>query len=459
MSLPSNTSPHWNWTTKLLVASTFIAITAFLLVRFNNMLGPLLMVAILCYLIYPLANHLRNWLKMSWRVSVTIIFLLLVLLFAGLLTWGGFAIVEQTQNLIEFLNKTVNDLPRIIADLQTKSIVLGPFVWDLGQIDLTALSTQILSWVEPLLGNLGGLVGGFASGAATGLGWFAFIMLVSYFILAETGGNASALFTIEIPGYRDDINRMVEKLGHIWNSFLRGQLIIILITIILYTILLSAIGVHFALGLAALAGLARLVPYVGPAVAWITYALVALFQEHTIFGLSSWGYVVLVVGVAMIFDYILDNFVNTKIMSNALKVHPATVLIAALVGANLIGFMGILLAAPVLASLKLFTRYAMRKMFDLDPWQGIEEMEAVRPLPPLARYIQVVFLRLYVRIRNSIKASKAIMGFLHGAQNLLRRVLAWAQNLFQRLRTWFRSHIKSKTPSEPVDDPPVHPEE
>jgi hypothetical protein len=58
-------------------------------------------------------------------------------------------------------------------------------------------------------------------------------------------------------------------------------------------------------------------------------------------------------------------------MARTLKVHPAAVLVAALIAANLLGLLGVVIAAPFLATILLLGRYVMRKMFDLDPWPPV----------------------------------------------------------------------------------------
>ena len=64
-----------------------------------------------------------------------------------------------------------------------------------------------------------------------------------------------------------------------------------------------------------------------------------------------------------------------------LGIHPAAQLITAIVLTSLIGLMGILLAAPVLASLQLFGRYIVRKMMDKDPWPEPESNHVHLPIP------------------------------------------------------------------------------
>jgi putative heme transporter len=156
------------------------------------------------------------------------------------------------------------------------------------------------------------------------------------------------------------------------------------------------LGVHYFFGLALLAGLARFIPYVGPFVAWTSYGLVAFFQGSTIFGLSPVAYVALVVGCAWLTDVVMDNFVVPRLMSNALRVHPAAVMVSALVAFNLLGVIGMVLAAPVLATVKLFLEYLLAKMFDQDPWANLDTMPAaISPsLPPIVPTLQSRYTQL-----------------------------------------------------------------
>jgi predicted PurR-regulated permease PerM len=65
-------------------------------------------------------------------------------------------------------------------------------------------------------------------------------------------------------------------------------------------------------------------------------------------------------------------------MAESLKVHTAAVFVAAIIARDLLGILGVVIAAPILATMQLAGRYILRKMFDLDPWGGMEE----NPLPP-----------------------------------------------------------------------------
>jgi predicted PurR-regulated permease PerM len=387
-------SPKWGANTKLIIGFSMAALGAFLLFRFLNIIGPLLLAIVLAYLFYPLAENARAVTRIPWRGAVTLLYLILVVLLLGALAIGGLAVLDQLQSLIRFLENALNGLPAYIESLSAHPIIFGPFRIDPNLLDTDALVQQVLDAVRPLLSQAGTSVVSLASGTASFVGWTFFILLVSYFILAESGGFPNRLISLSIPGHDEDIRRIGAALNRIWNAFLRGQLAIVLLTLLIYTVLLGALGVRFFFGLALLAGLARFVPYVGPFVAWTTYGLVAYFQPYTIFGLSPLAYAGLVVGSAWVMDMFLDNFVTPRLMSNALRVHPAAVMISALVALNLLGVVGVVMAAPVLATMKLFVDYIFAKLFDQDPWENMATISAPNPLPPLRPLLQARFAQV-----------------------------------------------------------------
>lgn len=386
-SQASAASPRWSGTTKIIVSLAMLATSAALLMRFHQIVGPLLIAFILAYLIYPLADLISRGLRAPWKLAVTVLYLIIVILFLGLITLGGLALVDQVQSLIIFVQRQITNLPKLIDDLTHNVILIGPFSFDLAQIDMTTIGNKLLDMVQPTLSKLGGVVGAIAGGAATTVGYIFFALLVSYFVVADTGGANASLIRMSIPGYGEDTKVFGRELNRIWKAFLRNQMIIFLITVVVYNIVLGAWGVNFSFGLALLAGLARFVPYAGPFVAWTTYGLVCLFQGTTLFGLQPFPYALMVVGTAWVVDIIMDNFVVPRMMADALDIHPAAVMIFALIAANLFGLVGLLLAAPVLATVMLFSNYAVRKLFDLDPWEGLKSRPHT-PNPPIIPFIK-----------------------------------------------------------------------
>jgi predicted PurR-regulated permease PerM len=374
----SSPSPRWGAITKLVVTLTAVVILGAVLVRFHTIIVPILMAFILAYLFHPLAGWMKKKLRFSWAVAVNIIYLVLVIALVSLLTWGGVGLVGQIQNLIVAIQNNIDQLPAFIDTLSHKVFSLGPLTLDLSRFDWQTIGQQVLGYVEPALGKVGGLVGTLAESAASTLGWLAFVVIVSYFFLLESGGLRDRIIKIDIPGYAEDLSRLKNQLGRIWNAFLRGQIIIFVSKVIVYTVVLSLLGVRYSIGLALIAGFASFLPYIGPAINWIVLGLVTYFQGSTIFGLSPFGYVVMTIIVALVIDQIFDNLVAPRVMAQSLRVHPAFVLIAAIIAANLLGVLGVIVAAPLLATLQLIGRYTMRKLLDKDPWPPEDDM----PPPP-----------------------------------------------------------------------------
>jgi predicted PurR-regulated permease PerM len=372
------TSPNWGSTTKLVVGLTFVAIVAALVINVRAIIGPLVLAFLLAYVLHPLAVRLSNATRLNWRMSVNLVFLTLVVLLVAFSTLAGLAMVQQIQGLIRVLQNFINTLPDLAAGLSGQVYVFGPFQFNLSQFDLQLLSEQLLSTLQPLLGRLGTLVSTFAASAAGTFAWVIFILIIAYFLLAESNKFSNELVRIEIPGHDYDVRRLTSDLMIIWNSFLRGQLVIFILAFILNLTMMTLLGVRYALGIALLAGLAKFVPYVGPLVVVIVVGLVAVFQGQNYFGLLPLHYALLVVALTIILDQTFDNLVTPRLLGQTLGVHPAAVLTAAIIAANLIGVIGLILAAPVLATAKLLGRYVTRKMLDLDPWP---ETDAEPPHP------------------------------------------------------------------------------
>ncbi|MBI3152297.1 MAG: AI-2E family transporter [Chloroflexi bacterium] len=393
-------SPTWGTNTKLVVALTIVVIVGALLVKFQFILSPLLIALVLAYLFHPIADLIQRKLHFSWNASVGVIYFVIILLLLGLLTLGGVGLVQQIQSLVDMLQEALRNLPELIKNIQGKVYEFGPIKLDFRTLDLNDLSSQVLGMVQPLLSRTGTLLGTVAGSAANFLGWTLFVVLVSYFVLAESGGLRDRIIIVDVPGYTQDLARLSRELGRIWNAFLRGQIIIFFLAVIVYSIALGVLGVHYAIGLAFLAGLARFVPYVGPAVNWVVLVLVSYFQVFKLLDLEPFQYTLLVLVIALVIDQIFDNVISPRILSDVLKVHPAAVLVAAIVAANLFGILGVVVAAPILATATLLWKYTMRKMLDLNPWPDEEQHQ---PSPPPGSRLLVSIRRLFRNLSMRLK--------------------------------------------------------
>ncbi|MGE5072379.1 MAG: AI-2E family transporter, partial [Anaerolineae bacterium] len=194
-------SPPWSSTTKLVVSLTVVAIAGWLFIQFHGIIGPLLLAFVLAYLLSPLAETMQRRLHLAWGLAVGIMYLLLLLLLVSLLTLGGLGLVNQVSSLVTVVQENLSALPKLIQDLSGRVYQFGPFQVDFSHMDLSTVSTQLLGMLQAALGRTGTLLSTVAGGAAQFLGWGLFVMIISYFVLSESGGLRGRSQWVDVPGY------------------------------------------------------------------------------------------------------------------------------------------------------------------------------------------------------------------------------------------------------------------
>lgn len=363
-------SPRWNASTKLVVMLTAIVILGWILYRFQVLIPPLVVALIVAYVLNPLVGALAGRLRLSRGLAILLLYLAILLAFSGVSTVVGLAVRQQLIGLVNNLRRVAVELPeRLQNEVLNQVYAVGPFTVDLSRIDVAPLLDQALSAVRPALSQTGALIATVTSTVASTLGWVIFIAVLVFYMLKDIHTFQPALERLaEAPGYAADVRRLVWELGLIWNGFLRGQTVLAIVIGVLVTISMSVLGVRFALVLGLLAGLLEFLPIIGPVVSGLVGVLVALFQVDNWLGLSPVWYAALVAGVYLVIQQIENNVLVPRIIGQSLNLHPMAVLIAALMGGTLAGILGLLLAAPTLATLRLLARYAWYKLLDLDPF-------------------------------------------------------------------------------------------
>jgi len=361
-------SPPWSGRTKSFVAVAVLALAAGLLLRFHDIIPLLIMAGILAYLVLPLVRLLTTKTRLSWGLVTFLVFFLLVLLFLGASTATGFAMVRQLQSLFFTMQDILSDLPVELAALAEQPIQIGPWQLDLSTTDLSLLAEQGLAAIQPLLGQVSSFLSSLATGAVASVGRTIFVVSVAYFVIADYMRAELRLSNLAFPGYEGDLRRILQALTTIWHRFLRGQMVMVFLAGLSMWLAMSILGVNFSLGLGLLAALAKFVPIFGPLFAGAVAALVALFQPANYLGVSPITHALMVIIMQIIADQSLDLLVQPRVMGRSLNLHPAFILIGAIVAASLAGIIGLLLTAPAMATMMLLGRYIYRKLADLSPW-------------------------------------------------------------------------------------------
>jgi predicted PurR-regulated permease PerM len=381
----SRTSPSWTTTTKLVVALAALVVFGAVVVRFRGII-PLLMVALIAsYLLLPIVRLVHTRARLGWTLSANLVFLMVVLLLLLGATAAGLALTREVQGLFFTLRTFLAELPRDAVNLSDRVISLGPWRLRIAPFDLGSLADQAMAAVEPALTRASALATSFAAGAIETFAKTLFVLAIAYFLTLDHDRFDAAWGTFGVPRYEDDIRRLRLALDRIWNSFLRGQLLVVASTALIVSVILSALGVRFSLVLGILFGVAKFVPIVGPILAASMAALVTLFQTGHWYGLSPVGHTLVVILLLTVTDQLIDYLLLPRIMGSSLNLHPVVILVAAIIGASLLGVVGLLLSAPGMATVILLGRYAYCKMFDLSPWDPPIDALSAPPVPVLPR--------------------------------------------------------------------------
>jgi predicted PurR-regulated permease PerM len=361
-------SPQWHSTTKALVAISLLALVSVLLIRFREVLGMLVLAAVVAFVITPIARWLQRRARFSWKAAANITFLFMILFMMIAVTAIGLLVVQQLQALFQTTQGFLLGLPERLGASQQQSIQIGPWTINLGQLDSSALVDQILGYLQVILGQASTIITGVATIAIETVAKVIFTLIVAYFLILDHIRFREVLRRIRLPRYEADFDRLRHALGRIWDAFLRGQLLVVTISGFLTWLLMTILGVRFSLGLGVLGGLAKFIPLVGPSTAGAFAAVVALLQPSNYFHLTPLAHAILVVACVIILDQSIDYLIIPRIMGTSLNLHPAIVIIGAILGATLAGILGLLLSAPAMATLFLFAKYIYRKMTDQSPW-------------------------------------------------------------------------------------------
>ena len=281
----------------------------------------LLLALILSSAMEPLVNYLKEH-RVPRGVSVTAVYILVLVIFAGLFYSIIPLVVSQTQIL-------AHNFPSYLEVLQER---FGSFI---GSTSVSDLSQQLLSGITSEQGVVSGTFGIFNTVIS-----IISIFVIAFYLVAEQQGMRRFLAAFVPEHQRDFAVSFLEKIQKRMGLWILGQVIASLVMFIITWAGLSILGIQYALVLAIIAGVLEVVPYVGP----IISAIPAIF-----FGLVQGG-PALAFGVAILYFILheVEGYVLIpKIMEKTVGTSPLVVLLAVLVGYKLAGPIGIVIAVPL----------------------------------------------------------------------------------------------------------------
>ncbi len=354
---------RWSSFTKRSVVLILLVLLGLTLYRFRNVIPPLMIAFLLAFILNPIVGFFHDRLHISRGAATGIVFLILIALMLGAVA----APVSAVPSIPRLVRSTQVDVLRVIADIGNffeKPLDIWGYSLDLSSV-YEELSAMLTSFVRSVAEGTLDIVVNVASGAF----WLIVIMTIAFYMVKDADRFGEQFDALAPPDYRQDMTRIRRQITTVWNAFLRGQLVMGLAMVVLTTTVCIIIGLPYALVMGLIAGVTEFIPNVGPILALIPAVLVALFEGSTTFvGMSHLSFAVLVLVIYIVIQQIEGNILLPRVMGDTLHLHPLVVLIGIIIGGNMAGIIGMLLAAPVLATLRVLGNYIFCRLYDRDPF-------------------------------------------------------------------------------------------
>jgi len=330
----------------------------------TNLIKPLLFGIIIAYLLYPITRWLETFLKhnklyklekASTRriIAIMITYLLIIGIFSGLILGIYFMIGGQISNNTTIINMTQH----ISLYLKSNSFSTESIKGTLDRLDnsfIDSIKPYIISgiiylqrYVESNLGNMTSYIMSIGSGVAT----FFIALVISIYLLKDSEyfiGLWNKLYYLvfgkSILGNK--IIYVFRVVHEVFAKYLRGQLLEAFFVGVLSAIALSIVGIDYAFVIGIIAGISNMIPYVGPIIGTILAAIMGLLSGTPI-------KIVYAIVAMLVVQQIDNNLLAPKIVGNSVGLHAVFTMMAILIGGNVGGLLGMLLAVPIAASCKV----------------------------------------------------------------------------------------------------------
>jgi predicted PurR-regulated permease PerM len=364
---------RWSSTTKRVVLALFAVAALYIVYRAGDIVRPFVWAGVLAFVLLPLVGLLERRLSLPRTVAAAIVFLGLLAAIIG----GARLLVPLAIDQLRDLQRT---LPTLVANAQN---TLAETADQVGLADLNALIVNF--------GGIGDLTQMVARGAVpfiVGIGHFLLELLVfliaTFFLLRDAPRLFQWFRRILPPSQRNELIPLFAQVNTLLGRYVRGQMFLIGVMSMATFVGLSILQVPFVLLLAIMTGVLEVIPIVGPITAGAIACLVALGHPAP-WGLSQIGYVAIVAIMYTVLRHAEDYFVIPLVIGRIVKLHPAVVIFSLLTGGALYGLLGVLIAVPFAATLRLVLIYVGAKLRDEDPFPQLEqELEVPHPAPPAA---------------------------------------------------------------------------
>jgi len=347
----------------------FISIVAFLLYA-REAVRNFIIAGFVAYLLNPGVVYLAEQTRIQRRTAVNIVFFSSLILLVG----APAALTPIFYDEVQIVVQDVLDLTKQLGATLAQPVQFGSLVFHLEGWAVTLVDAQ-----NALLAPLPEEILSLLETTSVGVLWFLVVMVSVYLLLLHWLEIKESMLTFALPQYHDEVQELYNRVKNIWMAYLRGQIVLMIIVGVVFTIVWLAMGIPGALVLGLIAGLFTLVPDVGPFIAVSLAAGVALLEGSTWIPLSNFWVALILIAIYLVLINLKNFFLRPIIMGRSVHMNEGLVFIVIIAATILEGILGALLVVPVLASLFIIGSYLRRKILGLPPFEESDNTQFVAP--------------------------------------------------------------------------------
>lgn len=327
-----------------------------------NLIKPFFMALVIVYLLKPGVESIEKFLekkkilkKASHRRVVGIIgvYTLVVAIFAavisGIYIMIGGKLSQNTSiaNMASYLNEYLNNSTLSVSSVSEKLKSLNISI----PTSLNDKIAQIVSYVQSYFSASIGAMTNSIVAIVSNIALFFIAIVLSIYLIQDSEyfvGLWNKIFDLVFG--KSKTGSKLKEILHVMNvtfyKYIRGQLLEASMVGVLSAIVLYFIGIDYALVIGIIAGICNMIPYIGPVVGTVLAIVMALLSGQPI--TAVWA----IIGMLVV-QQVDNNLLAPKIVGDSVGLHPVFTMIAILVGGNLGGLIGMLVAVPTAACLKI----------------------------------------------------------------------------------------------------------
>ena len=370
-------------------AFAVLAILVWLILQVSIVWPPLIFAVILVYLFKPFVDRLerRNVPRVAGGCLSYLVFGGVLVLFG---VWAVPAISGQTADLVDQFPALIDSTALAIVDVANQ--------FNIPIEGVESVSASVQDWFadpanrEVILEGLG-QVGEIARGVLEVLVIVLLAPVLAFYIIVDAPNLKQSTERMIPEAQREEFHHVGRQVARAVSGFIRGQLVVALIVGVLSSATLYFLGLQFWLIVGLAAGLLNIVPFIGPWVGGILGVSTALIAGEATKAL--W------VAVAFLIIQQIDNhIISPMVLRVAVRLGPATIILALLAGGSIGGLFGVLVAVPLTAVLKIIAGHLWRTRVLGESWdQAVEAMIVEYEPEPLKD-----------RLRRGPPAARAVVG-------------------------------------------------